>query len=92
MHQTWGDPRNAISAAGDLVPSLTHSGNTNPTCRIFDIVAPFELIFDVCAGFCVSGLLGPFSAHSEDLSYCELDLDDLDLLDFKLEQIRGHFC
>ena len=35
---------------------------------------------------------GPFSAQLEHLSYCELDLDYLDLLDFKLEQIRGHFC
>ena len=87
MHQTRGDPRNVISATVHLVPSLTHSGKTNPICRIFDIVAPFSLIFDVRAGFCVSGLLGPFSAHSEHLSYCELDLDDLDLLDFKLDQI-----
>ena len=92
MHQTWGDPRNAISAAGHLVPSLTHCGKTNRICRIFVIVAPFELIFGVCAQFCRSGLLGPFSAHSEHLSYCELGLDDLVLLDFKLEQIRGHFC
>ena len=33
-----------------------------------------------------------FSAQSEQLSYCELDLDYLDLSNFKLEQIRGHFC
>ena len=32
---------------------------------------------------------GPFSAQLEHLSYCELDLHYLDLLDFKLEQIRG---
>ena len=35
---------------------------------------------------------GPFSDQLEHLSYCELDLDYLDLLDFKLEQIWGHFC
>ena len=43
------------------------------------IVAPIELKIGPRARFRVSGLLGPFSAHSEHLSYCELDLDDPDL-------------
>ena len=49
------------------------------TTKNFIIVAPIELKFGPRARFRVSGLLVPFSDHSEQFFHCELDLDDLDL-------------
>ena len=92
MDHTRVDPRNKVSAPGAHVPELRFFQKTSKNSDISGVVAPIELKIAPHARFCASGLLGPFSAHLEHLSYCELDPDDVELLDFKLEQIRGHFC
>ena len=71
------------------------------TCALWKNLSNWPYLWCSCSNWaeilcmCAISLVktaGPFSAQLEHLSYCELDLDYLDLLDFKLEQIRGHFC
>ena len=87
-----GGPQEQSFSSGSSRTGVAFFQKTSKNSHISVVVAPIELKIAPRARFRASGLLGPFSAHSEHLSYCELDLDDLDLLDFKLEQIRGHFC
>ena len=87
-----GGPQEQSFSSGSSRTGVAFFQKTSKNSHISVVNAPIELKIAPRARFRASGLLGPFSAHSEHLSYCELDLDHLDLLDFKLEQIRGHFC
>ena len=87
-----GGPQGQSFGSGSSRTGVAFFQKNSKNSHISGVVAPIELKIAPRARFRASGLLGPFSAHSEHFSYCELDLDDLDLLNFKLEQIRGHFC
>ena len=83
-----GGPQEQSFSSGSSRTGVAFFQKTSKNSHISVVVAPIELKIAPHARFRASGLLGPFSAHSEHFSYCELDLD----LNFKLEQIRGHFC
>ena len=87
-----GGPQEQSFSSGSSRTGVAFFPKTSKNGHISVVVAPIGLKFCVRARFLVSRLLGPFPAQLAHLSYCELDLDYLDLLDFKLEQIRGHFC
>ena len=87
-----GGPQEQSFSSGSSRTGVAFFQKTSKNSHISVVVAPIELKIAPSVRFRASGLLGPFSAHSEHLSYCELNLDDFDLFNLELEQIQGHFC
>ena len=52
-----GEPQKRNLSSGSPRTVTCAQWRTNHICRISVIVAPFELVFGVCAQFCCSGLL-----------------------------------